>query len=196
VISRDVVFDENSMLKSTQGKEQQVPESSSSNKQMVQVELETPVQENTSQGTETSTSRIEQHHSIATDRPRRTIRPPIRYDFEDMVSYALVISSGDPTTFQEAVNSQEKSKWMGAMAEEMESLHKNQTWDLVELPERKRKIGCKWVFKKKEAVSEKGGEKFKARLVAKGYSQQKGVDYEEIFSQWSDILPSEQYWRW
>jgi hypothetical protein len=42
---------------------------------------------------------------------------------------------------------------MGVMAEEMESLHKNQTWDLVELSERKRKIGCKWVFKKKEAVS-------------------------------------------
>jgi hypothetical protein len=159
-----------------------VPESSISDKQMVQMELETLVQENTSQGTETSTSGIEQHHSIATNRPRRTIRPPIRYDFEDMVSYALVISSRDPTTFQEAVNSQEESKWMGAMAEEIESLHKNQTWDLVELPERKRKIRCKWVFKKKEAVSEKGGEKFKAHLVAKGYSQQKGVDYEEIFS--------------
>jgi hypothetical protein len=48
---------------------------------------------------------------------------------------------------------------MGAMAKEIESLHKNQTWDLVELPERKRKIGCKWVFKKKEAVSEKRGRK-------------------------------------
>jgi hypothetical protein len=35
VISRDMVFDENSMLKSTQGKEQQVPESNSSDKQMV-----------------------------------------------------------------------------------------------------------------------------------------------------------------
>jgi hypothetical protein len=122
---------------------------------MVQVELKTPVQENTSQGTETFTSRIEQHHSITTDKPRRTIRPPIRYGFEDMISYALVINSGDLTTFQETVNSQENSKWMGAMAEEMESLHKNQTWDLVELPERKKKIGCKWVFKKKEAVSEK-----------------------------------------
>jgi hypothetical protein len=149
---------------------------------MVHVELETPVQENTSQGIETSTSRIEQHHSIATDRPRHTIRPLIRYGFEDMVSYALVISSGDPTTFQEAVNSQEKSRWMSAMAEEIESLHKNQTCDLVELLEKKRKIGCKWVFKKKEEVSEKGGEKFKARLVTKCYSQQKGVDYEEIFS--------------
>jgi hypothetical protein len=88
-----------------------------------------------------------------------------------MVSYALVISNEDPTTFQEAVNNQEKSKWMGGMAEKMESLHKNQTWDLVEHPERKRKIGCKWVLKKKEAVSEKGGETFKARLVAKVYSQ-------------------------
>jgi hypothetical protein len=57
VISRDMVFDENSMFKSTQGKEQQVPESSSNDKQMVQVELETHVQ-NTSQGTETSTSGI------------------------------------------------------------------------------------------------------------------------------------------
>ncbi len=48
VISRDVVFDEKSMLKSTQGEEQQVPKSGSSDKQMVQVELETPIRENTS----------------------------------------------------------------------------------------------------------------------------------------------------
>ena len=68
------------------------------------------------------------------------------------------------------------------MVEEIQSLHKNQTWELVELLERKRAIGCKWLYKKKEVVLEKEGEKFKAHLVVKGYSQRKGVDNDEIFS--------------
>ena len=59
------------------------------------------------------------------------------------------------------------------MVEEAQPLHKNKTWDLVELLEGKRAIGCKWVYKKKEAISEKEGQRFKARLVAKGYSQRK-----------------------
>ena len=92
------------------------------------------------------------------------------YGFEDLVSYALITSSRDPTTFQEAIHSQEKSRWVGEVVEEIQSLHKNQTWDLVELPKGKRAIGCKWVYKKKKTVSEKDGEKFKAHLVAKGYS--------------------------
>jgi hypothetical protein len=153
VISRDVVFNENFVLKSTHGEEQQVLESSSSDKQVVQVKLETLVQENISQGTETITSRVEEQHTIVIDRPRCIIRPPTRYSYEDMASYALVINSEDPTTFQEAVNSKEKSRWVSDMAEEMESLQKNQTWDLVELLERKRATGCKWVFKKNEAIS-------------------------------------------
>ena len=71
---------------------------------------------------------------------------------------------------------------MGAMEEEMQSLHKNKSWELVEIPKGKRDKGCKWVYKKKEVVSENEGENFKAHLVAKGYSQKHGVDYDEIFS--------------
>ena len=44
---------------------------------------------------------------------------------------------------------------MEAMMEELESLHKNKTWDLVELLKGKKAIGCKWVYRKKEAISKK-----------------------------------------
>ena len=68
------------------------------------------------------------------------------------------------------------------MEEEMELLRKNQTWELVELPKGKKAIGCKWVYRKKEAVTVNDREKFKARLVAKGYWQKEGIDYNRIFS--------------
>ena len=118
------------------------------------MELETHDTEDHAWNAGKSSSEDQQHHSITMDRPRRTIKPPIMYGFEDLVSYALITSSGDPTTFQKAIHNQEKSRWMGAMVEEIQSLYKNQTWDLVELPKGKKAIRCKWVYKKKEAVSE------------------------------------------
>ncbi|KAK4386042.1 Retrovirus-related Pol polyprotein from transposon TNT 1-94 [Sesamum angolense] len=80
-------------------------------------------------------------------------------------THNLATDSGDePTTFHGAITSQEKKEWMGAIVEEMESLQKNHTWELVQLPEGKKSIGYKWVYKKKPAVSEKEGGKFKAQL--------------------------------
>jgi hypothetical protein len=108
-------------------------------------------------------------------------KAPVRYDFEDLVSYALLTSSKDPSTFQEAIDNSENDKWMEAMVEEMESFCKNKTWESTELPKGKKPIGCKWMFKKKEVVSEKEGERFKARLVANGYSQRHEIDYDEVF---------------
>ena len=52
----------------------------------------------------------------------------------------------------------------------MDALEKNKTWDLVELPQGKKLVGCKWVF----AVKYKADgslERYKARLLAKGYTQ-------------------------
>ena len=68
------------------------------------------------------------------------------------------------------------------MQEEMESLHKNRTWDLVKLPKGKKAIRCKWVFKKKEGTLGVEEPRYKARLVAKGYSQIPRVDFTDVFS--------------
>ena len=62
-----------------------------------------------------------------------------------------------------------------------ESMYSNYVWELVDLPESVRPIGCKWIYKKKRGVDGKV-ETFKARLVSKGYTQKEGVDYEETFS--------------
>eukprot|EP00253_Pinus_taeda_P012132 PITA_12132 len=67
------------------------------------------------------------------------------------------------------------------MNEEMESILRNDTWDLVGLPKNKTPIGCKWLFKQK-TNADGGIEKLKARLVAKGYSQQEGIDFDDTFA--------------
>ena len=57
----------------------------------------------------------------------------------------------------------------------------NKTWELVELPEDREAIGCKWVFK---IIYTSSGEveRFKGRLVAKGYAQKHGIYFDETFS--------------
>ena len=66
------------------------------------------------------------------------------------------------------------------MDEEMDSLVRNQTWDWVQLPAEKRPLQNKWVYRLKE---EYGGKKrYKDRLVVKGFAQNKGIDFDEIFS--------------
>ena len=67
------------------------------------------------------------------------------------------------------------------MQSKYDSIVGNDTWDLVELPEGKKPLPCKWVYKKK-FTSNDCKPKYKARLVAKGFKQQHGVDFDEIFS--------------
>ena len=67
------------------------------------------------------------------------------------------------------------------MYEEIKSINRNHTWDLVEFHEGKTPIGCKWLYKPK--INADGSiEKLKARLVAKGYPQQEGIDFNDTFA--------------
>jgi len=57
------------------------------------------------------------------------------------------------------------------MMEELNFLHKNDTWEPSELPKEKRSIGCKWVFTKKQRSLDADIVHYKFRLVAKDYAQ-------------------------
>jgi len=67
------------------------------------------------------------------------------------------------------MNSSYASLWMTTIREEMEAFHRNKTWELVELPEGRKAIGCKWVYKIKHDGNDQV-ERYHVRLVVKGYA--------------------------
>ena len=100
----------------------------------------------------------------------RERRQPERYSASAFYSnFSLSITDDDPTTMKEAVDLEDGKLWKEAMIDEMASLHKNESWDLVELSVGRKPIGNKWVFKKKTNTEGKV-EKYKSWLVVKGYS--------------------------
>ena len=63
----------------------------------------------------------------------------------------------------------------------MNSMASNGVWDLLELPNGAKIIGCKWVYKtKKDSLG--NIERYKARLIANGFTQNEGINYKETFS--------------
>ena len=67
------------------------------------------------------------------------------------------------------------------MAEKIDALYSNDTWELVALPPGKFPVGCRWVYTVKVGPHGKI-DQLKACLVAKGYTQQYGSNYYDIFS--------------
>ena len=90
----------------------------------------------------------------------------------------LLLLNEEPSDYSEAV---EQKVWREACDEEITSIVKNNTWDLVDLPPGAKAIGLKWIFKIKRN-SDGTINKHKSRLVAKGYIQRHGIDYEEVFA--------------
>jgi len=50
---------------------------------------------------------------------------------------------GDPTSFEEAMRSSYSSEWLEDMKDEMKSMSTNDVWDLEEIPNGAKTVGCK-----------------------------------------------------
>nr|GEV69075.1 retrovirus-related Pol polyprotein from transposon TNT 1-94 [Tanacetum cinerariifolium] len=71
--------------------------------------------------------------------------------------------------------------WIEAMQEELLQFKLQDVWTLVNLPQGKRAIGSKWVFRNK--MDERGIIiRNKAMLVAQEHTQEEGIDYDEVFT--------------
>ena len=123
------------------------------------------------------------YHDRVLKRSKRTITRPSRFRTdEDGEAYLLdVLKEDEPKDLSEALSSPAKDNWTKAMLDELDSMYKNQVWELVDLPKGHKTIGNKWILKVKRKA-DGSIERYKARLIAKGYTQREGIDYEETFS--------------
>nr|GFA21080.1 hypothetical protein [Tanacetum cinerariifolium] len=55
----------------------------------------------------------------------------------------------DPKAFDEAIKSWDVAFWKEAINDEMDSIMRNNTWVLVDLPPCCKHLGCTWIFKRK-----------------------------------------------
>ena len=105
-------------------------------------------------------------------------------DWIQETCFISAVTSGptEPKTFQEAWHSpieEERNKWQAAIRKEIRSMINRGVWrkiDKMKIPENRRLIGNKWVFKIKRDGT------YRARLVALGYSQIPGVDFTDNFA--------------
>ena len=106
---------------------------------------------------------------------------------QEPLDYAFVIAlfnrdSPEPTTYREAMSSQDREMWKEAISTEVMNLLKRGVIVEVDPPkgEEIRFVDTKYVFKKKE----KNGEiyKYKCRIVARGFTQIDQLDYFETMA--------------
>lgn len=88
------------------------------------------------------------NYVLARDRERRqNVKAPSRFDDASLVTYAFSVAEeldiDEPRSYAEAMKTKERKFWDNAAKEEMVSLEKSRTWDLIERPKDQKTIGCR-----------------------------------------------------
>ena len=139
-------------------------------------EIASSLTENESNVENYEVSDEDNHEEKSNLRDRSKLKKPARFE-----NYVLLAKHPEPETYQEAMSSENSHEWLCAMSEEMESLLKNETLELVDLSPEKKAIGSLWAFKI-NMKADGSIQCFKAPLFAKGFNQKFSVDFSETFN--------------
>ncbi|KAH9088958.1 hypothetical protein LEN26_019328 [Aphanomyces euteiches] len=119
-------------------------------------------------------------------RPKRQSRPPKRFEVNQisgsMANKSITtIKIAEPLTLADVERSPYVNEWHAAMRAEYQSMMQNNVWILTTLPQGRKALKSKWVWKVKYQPTGEV-ERFKARLVIKVFLQIAGVDFTDTFA--------------
>ena len=103
---------------------------------------------------------------------------------------STVAEALEPTMLANARRHPDWPRWEGSIHEELDTLEKVGTWELIDPLPNTNIVGSKWVFHaKKDAAG--NIMHYKARLVTQGFSQVPGIDY---FNTYTPITKLASIW--
>ncbi|GJS04439.1 putative ribonuclease H-like domain-containing protein, partial [Tanacetum coccineum] len=128
--------------------------------------VDTPVQ------TRQKTKNMEEQSFIATIHQKTN---------PELIQYCLFSCILSQEEHKKIFDALKDPSWVESMQEELLQFKIHNVWVLVDCPKGVRPIRIKWVLKNKR---DKRGIviRNKVRLVAQGYTQEEGIDYEEVFA--------------
>ena len=101
--------------------------------------------------------------------PRRSTRVRSAPEwYGNPILEVMLLDHGEPTNYEEAMVSPDSAKWLEAMKSKMGSMYENKVWTLIDLPNDRRAIENKWIFKRK-TDADSSVTIYKAPLVAKKF---------------------------
>ena len=139
------------------------PELDSSTSQKLVPVIPTPISEEANDDDHETSDQV-------TTEPRRSTRVRSAPEwYGNPVLEVMLLDHDEPTNYEEAMMSPDSAKWLEAMKSEMRSMYENKVWTLIDLPNDRRDIEIKWIFKRKTDAD--SVTIYKARIVAKGFRQ-------------------------
>ncbi|GJT10688.1 putative ribonuclease H-like domain-containing protein [Tanacetum coccineum] len=120
------------------------------------------------------TKSFQEHAMVSYIKKQRRIN---HKDYQNCL-FAYFLSQIEPKKVTQALTD---PSWIEAMQDELLQFRLQKVWRLVDLPKGKHAIRTKWVYRNKK--DERGiVVRNKARLVAQGYTQEEGINYDEVFA--------------